>query len=65
MGIEYAMHSGISIRLCTEISCCLLQASMKENWSSVVCKQQRHKPACASAQTCQCLCYLLFGKYQI
>ena len=65
MGIEYAMHSGISIRLCTEISCCLLQASTKENWSSVVCEQQRHRPACASAQTDQYLCYSRFVKYYI
>ena len=30
-----------------------------------VCEQQRHRPACASGKTDQCLCYLPFGKYHI
>ena len=30
-----------------------------------VCKQQRRRPACASAQSNQRLCYWLFGKYHI
>ena len=29
------------------------------------CEQQRRKPACASAQSDQRLCYLLSGKYHI
>ena len=33
--------------------------------SSGVCKQQRLRPACASAQTDQHLCYLIFGKCHI
>ena len=33
-------------------------ASSRQNLSSEVCKQQRRRPACASAQTDQCLCYL-------
>ena len=36
-------------------------ASTRENMSSVVCEQQRHRPACASAQSDQRLCYSLFG----
>ena len=31
----------------------------------MVCKQQRRRPACASAQTDQHLCYSQFGKYHI
>ena len=30
-----------------------------------ICEQQRRKPACASAQSDQRLCYSLIGKYQI
>ena len=30
-----------------------------------VCEQHRPRPACASAQTDQPLCYSLFGKYHI
>ena len=30
-----------------------------------VCKPQRHRPACTSAQSGQPLCYSLFGKYFI
>ena len=33
--------------------------------SSGFCEQQRRKAACASAQTDQCLCYSLTGKYNI
>ena len=40
-------------------------ASMRENLSSVVCKQQRGRPACASAQSDQRLCYSLFGKFHM
>ena len=35
-------------------------ASMRENLSSGICEQQRCRPACASAQTDQRLCYSLF-----
>ena len=38
-------------------------ASMRENLSSRVCEQQRHRPACASTQFDQCPCNLLIGKY--
>ena len=31
----------------------------------VVCEQQKRRPACASAQSDQCLCYALIGKYHI
>ena len=40
-------------------------ASPRENLSSVVCEQQRHRPACPSAQPDQHLCYSRFGKYHI
>ena len=30
-----------------------------------VCKQQRRRPACASGQSDQRLCFLLIGKYHI
>ena len=40
-------------------------ASTRENLSSGVCEQQRHRPACASAQSDQRLCYSLIGKYHI
>ena len=38
-------------------------ASTRENLSSEGCEQQRHRPACASAQSDQRLCFSLFGKY--
>ena len=44
---------------------CYIWALMQENLSSVVCEQQRRRPACISAQTDQSLCYSLFGKYHI
>ena len=34
-----------------------------ENLSLGVCKQQRRRPACVSAQSDQHLCYSLIGKY--
>ena len=40
-------------------------ASTLGNLSSGVGKQQRRRPACASAQSDQCLCYWLIGKYPI
>ena len=40
-------------------------ALMQENLSSGVCEQQRRRPACASAQSDQHLCYSLCGKYHI
>ena len=36
-----------------------------ETLSSGVCEQQRRRPACASAQSDQRLCYSLIGKYHI
>ena len=35
----------------------------RENMSSGVCEQHRRRPACTSAQSDQCLCYKLSGKY--
>ena len=43
----------------------LYWASSRQNLSSWVCEQQRRRPACASAQTDQRLCYSLTGKYHI
>ena len=40
----------------------IIWASMRENLSLGVCEQHRRRPACASAQSDQRLCYLLFGK---
>ena len=40
-------------------------ASTRENLSSGVCEQHRRRPACASAQSDQRLCYSLCGKYHI
>ena len=40
-------------------------ASTQENLSSEVCEQQRRRPACASAQSDQRLCYSHTGKYHI
>ena len=40
-------------------------ASARENLSSEVCEQQRRRPACASAQTDQSLCYSLIKKHYI
>ena len=39
--------------------------STRENLSSVGCEQQRHRHACADAQSDQHLCYSRFGKYNI
>ena len=35
----------------------IIWASTRENLSSEVWEQQRHRPACASAQSDQCLCF--------
>ena len=43
----------------------LYGASTPDNMSSVVCEQQRRRPACASTQSDQRLCYSLIGKYHI
>ena len=40
-------------------------ASTRENLSSGVCEQNRRRPACASAQSDQRLCYSRFGKYYL
>ena len=40
-------------------------ASTRETLSSVVCEQQRRRPACASAQSDQRIYYSLIGKYNI
>ena len=40
-------------------------ATSRENLSSEVCEQQKRRPAFASAQSYQRVCYSLFGKYHI
>ena len=40
-------------------------ALTQENMSSGVYEQHRRRPACASAQSDQRLCYSRFGKYHI
>ena len=40
-------------------------ASVRENLSSEVWEQQRRRPACASAQSDQRLCYAIFEKYHM
>ena len=39
--------------------------SSRENLSSGGCEQHGRRPACASAQSNQRLCYSLFGKYHM
>ena len=64
-----AFHQGLQClqrqNLSLEKKCNISWASMRENLSSGVCQQQRRRPACASAQTDQRLCYSLFRKYHI
>ena len=43
----------------------IIWASTRKNLTSGVCEYQRRRPACASAQSDQHLCYLLSGKYNI
>ena len=43
----------------------ILWAWTRENLSSGVCKQLRRRPACASVQSDQHLCYLCIEKYHI
>ena len=42
--------------------CCYNWASTRENMFSEVCEQHRRRPACASAQSDQRLCYSYFRK---
>ena len=43
----------------------MIWAASRENMSSEVCGQHRRRPACASAQSDQRLCYSLFGKFHM
>ena len=43
----------------------IIRASTRENLPSGVCEQHRGRPACASAQSDQRLCYSRFGKNHI
>ena len=55
------MHPHIKFGIPTSNNC----APSRENQSSEVCEQQRRRPACASAQSDQRLCYSLFGMHHI
>ena len=44
-------------------TCITPWASTRENLFSVVCEKQRRRPACASAQSDQRLCYSLSGEH--
>ena len=48
--------------LCSFYMCTVKWAATRETLSSGVCEQQRRRPACASAQSDQRLCYSLIGK---
>ena len=54
----YRVNKGI-------ISRQIIWARTRENLSSGVCEQHRRRPACASAQSDQRLCYSLFKKYHM
>ena len=57
-----------NIALCLSLLVSLSElpyGSMRENLSLVVYEQQRHRPACASMQSDQRLCYSLIGKYHV
>ena len=41
----------------------IIWALTRENLSSRVCEQQRHRPTCASTHSVQHLCVSLIGKY--
>ena len=49
----------------TGMICSIIWASTRENLSSGVCEQDRRRPACASAQSDQRLCYSRFVKHHI
>ena len=48
-----------------EVGSKVFLALTQENLSSVVCEQQRRRPACASVQSDQRICLSLIGKYNI
>ena len=67
---EWPLKTGFTVFISTEIAVNLLPllhiwASRQENLSWGICQQQRCRPARASAQTDQRLCYTLTGKYHI
>ena len=51
--------------LCHGSQVCSIWAATRENLSSGIWEQHRRRPACASAQSDQRLCYLLFAKNHI
>ena len=60
--ISFVLNTKYTLMLFTTI---INWASSRENLSSGVCEQHRRRPACASAQSDQRLCYSLFWKYHI
>ena len=59
------MQQNITYNFICNILTIIIWASMRENLSSGVWKQHRRRPACASAQSDQRLCYWLVGKYRM
>ena len=61
----HVLSKNSSIRLAALIKPYHNLASSRENLSSGVCEQHRHRPACASAHSYQRLCCSLFGKHNM
>ena len=55
------------LMICIFSSCkrVIIWASTRENLSSGICEQHSHRPACAFAQSDQCLCYSRCVKYNV
>ena len=63
--LDVPSHRFVSCHLCCDpnvIVCGIIWASSRENLSSGAGEQQMRRPACASAQSDQRLCYSLFEK---
>ena len=58
-----ARRQGFCVDADDTCTCIRIRASTQENLSSGLCEQHRRRPACASAQSDQRLCYSPFGKY--
>ena len=68
LDLTVATSYGLILQICLIMALplrCIIWAATWENLSSGVCEQHRRRPACASAQSDQRLCYSLFGKYHM
>ena len=63
--LENALHPTSVVFDDSDEVCTCKWAAMRENRTLWVCEQHKRRPACASVQTDQHLCYLLIGKYHI